>query len=62
MAQHIAIIQSPNMSLGVNLLFKLAASGGEDWAMITTSKSSKAITASRKTPPAAPPRELPRRF
>ena len=54
-ARDIAVLQAPNMSLGVNLMFKVAAEMakrlGDDYDIEIVERT----TASRRTPPPAPP-------
>jgi len=50
-AAKVAIVQSPNMSVGVNLMFKVAADVARVLARSTTWRSSRRTTGSRKTPP-----------
>ena len=54
-AQHIAIMLAPNMSVGVNVVMKLLdVAARAPGTRATTSRSSRRITVTRSTPPAAP--------
>ena len=46
-AQDIGIVFAPNMSVGVNLVFKLLETASRVLAQVTTSRSSRRITATR---------------
>jgi hypothetical protein len=58
----VAVLQSPNMSLVVNVLFQPVRQAGRRWpAMASTWRSSSGTTASRRTAPAARHCTAPRR-
>ncbi len=59
-AARIPIVLSPNMSVGVNVLFDLVRQVRPRWATPTTSRSSSSTTGGRRTRRAAPPSGSPR--